>query len=100
MRCRCHNFILSIKVSNQYNIFDSYPSRSFWCELFSFGGYQLERCLPSLQYDGTRWYYASGAQSDKNVKNPTSMSLSRNPYLAQKTDAPVEFYLGPIILSL
>ena len=49
-----------------------YPSRLFWRE--------LQRCLPSLQCDGTKRHSACGAQSIKTFiwKIQISMSLSKN----------------------
>ena len=45
----------------------------------SFGDMQIY--LPCLQYNGTRWHLACGAQSGKkkiHLKNSTAVSLSRN----------------------
>ena len=41
-----------------------YPATLFWCELQR---YWPQRCLPSLQYNGTKWHSACGVQSTKKL---------------------------------
>ena len=73
------NFILKGQFTPKSIIFIEQPS-------FEHIG---RTCLPSLEYNGTRWHLACGAQKKKkHFKNSTAASLTRKHYPVPQSDRP------------